>query len=86
MFSEFSIAARVGPENSRSRPRSRVMLATMATTTAGSTAMTENRLTIWTCSLAAARPRRRAWITSQTSRMMMATSSRIVAALISRNE
>ena len=28
-----------------------VTLATIATSTAGSTAMTENRLTIWTCSL-----------------------------------
>ena len=37
-----------------------VTLATIATSTAGSTAMMENRLTIWTCSLAAALPRRRA--------------------------
>ena len=37
-----------------------VTLATIATSTAGNTAMTENRLTIWTCSRAAARPRRRA--------------------------
>ena len=37
-----------------------VTLATIATSTAGSTAITENRLTIWMCSRAAARPRRRA--------------------------
>ena len=83
-ISEFWITSRVGPENSRSRPRSMVTLATIATSTAGNTAMTENRLTIWTCSLAAARPRRRAWTTFQTSRTMMPTSSRMVAALISR--
>ena len=63
-----------------------VTLATTATSTAGSTAMTENRLTIWTCSRAAARPRRRACTTCQTSRTMMPTSSRMVAALISRKE
>ena len=63
-----------------------VTLATIATSTAGNTAMTENRLTIWTCSLAAARPRRRACITCQTSRTMMPTSSRMVAALISMKE
>src|SRR2546425_647698 len=61
MISEFWITSRVGPENSRSRPRSMVTLATTATSTAGSTAITENRLTIWTCSLAAARPRRLRW-------------------------
>src|SRR5712672_4582010 len=63
-----------------------VTLATIATTTAGNTAMTENRLTIWTCILAAARLRRRAWTTCQTSRTMMLTSSRIVAALIRMKE
>src|ERR1039457_5741553 len=63
-----------------------VTLATIATTTAGNTAMTENRLTIWTCSLAAARLRRRAWTTCQTSRAMMPTSTRMVAPLISRKE
>ena len=63
-----------------------VTLATIATSTAGSTAMMENRLTIWMCSRAAARPRRRACTTCQTSRTMMPTSSRMVAALISRNE
>src|ERR1700716_1206628 len=57
MVSEVSIAARVGPENSLSRPRSMVTLATIDTSTAGNTAMTENRLTIWTCSRAAARAR-----------------------------
>ena len=46
MISEFWITSRVGPENSRSRPRSMVTLATIATSTAGSTAMIENRLTI----------------------------------------
>ena len=61
-----------------------VTLATIDTSTAGSTAITENRLTIWTCSRAAARPRRRAWTTCQTSRTMITTSSRMVAALISR--
>ncbi len=63
-----------------------VTLATIDTSTAGSTAITENRLTIWTCSLAAARPRRRACTNCQTSRTMMPTSSRMVAALISRKE
>ena len=46
MISEFSITSRVGPENNRSRPRSIVTFATIATSTAGSTAMIENRLTI----------------------------------------
>src|SRR5450432_1525798 len=86
MVSEFWIASRVGPENNRSKPRSMVTLATIATTTAGNTAMTENRLTIWTCSLAAARPRRRACTTCQSSRIMMPTSSTMVAVLISRKE
>ena len=40
------MTSRVGPENSRSRPRSMVTLATMATSTAGNTAMIENKLTI----------------------------------------
>ncbi|MGX1012331.1 hypothetical protein AB7M69_006688 [Bradyrhizobium japonicum] len=59
-----------------------VTLATTATSTAGSTATIENRLTIWTWRRAAARPRRRARISCQSSRTMMPTSSRIVAALI----
>src|SRR6266481_3390954 len=80
------MTSRVGPENSRLNPRSMVTLATIATITAGNTAMTENRLTIWMCNLAAARPRRRAWTTSQTSRTMMPTSSRMIAALIRRKE
>src|SRR4051794_28084821 len=63
-----------------------VTLATIDTSTAGNTAITENRLTIWTCSLAAARPRRRACTTCQTSRTMMLIRSRMVAALISRNQ
>src|SRR3954469_21399950 len=63
-----------------------VTLATLDTSTAGNTAITENRLTIWTCSLAAARPRRRACTTCQTSRTMMLINSRMVAALISRNQ
>ncbi len=58
-----------------------VTLATIATSTAGNTAMTENRLTIWMCSLAAARPRRRACMTCQTSRTMMPTNTSMVAAL-----
>src|SRR5882672_10109651 len=86
MISEFWITSRVGPENRRSRPRSMVMLATIETSTAGSTAMTENRLTICTCSRAAARPRRRACTNCQTSRMMMPTRNRMVVALISRKE
>src|SRR5882757_4503969 len=86
MITEFSITSRVGPENSRLNPRSMVTLATTATITAGNTAMTENRLTIWMCSLAAARPRRRAWTTSQTSRTMMPINSRMIAALIRRKE
>src|SRR6266404_5897741 len=80
------MTSRVGPENSRLNPRSMVTLATIATITAGNTAMTENRLTIGMCNLAAARPRRRAWTTSQTSRTMMPTSSRMIAALIRRKE
>ena len=63
-----------------------VTLATIDTSTAGSTAMTENRLTICTCSRAAARPRRRACTICQTSRTMMPTRSRMVAALISRKD
>ena len=63
-----------------------VTLATIATSTAGSTAMMENRPTIWTCSRAAARPRRRACMTCQTSRTMMPTKSRMVAALIRMKE
>src|SRR6478609_3677969 len=49
MVREFWITSRVGPENSRSRPRSMVTLATIETITAGSTAITENRPTICTC-------------------------------------
>ena len=56
-ISEFSIAARVRVENSWSRPRSSVMLATIATRIAGTAAMTENRPTMRTCSRAPARPR-----------------------------
>ena len=63
-----------------------VTLAMIATSTAGNTAMTENRLTIWMCSLAAALPRRRACMTCQTSLTMMPTNSRMVAALIRMNE
>ena len=63
-----------------------VTLATIATSTAGNTAMMENRLTIWTCSRAAARPRRRACSTIQTSRKMIPISSRMVAILIRMNE
>src|SRR5450432_3694833 len=85
MISEFWITSRVGPENRRSRPRSMVTLATIETSTAGSSAITENRLTICTCSRAAARPRRRACTICQTSRKMMPTRSRMVAASISRN-
>ena len=47
---------RVRVENSRSRPRSSVTLATTATRIAGTAAITENRPTIWTCSRAAALP------------------------------
>jgi len=53
---------------------------------AGRTATMENRLTIWMCSLAAARPRRRACMTCQTSRTMMPTNSRMVAALTRMKE
>ena len=61
-----------------------VTLATIATSTAGSTAMIENRLTICTCSRAAARPRRLACTICQTSRTMIPTSSRMDAALTAR--
>ena len=50
-------------ENSRSRPRSSVTLATTATRIAGTAATTENSATMRTCSRAAARPRRRACTT-----------------------
>src|SRR4029078_11746290 len=49
--------ARVRVENSRSRPRSRVTLATSATRIAGTAAITPNRPTTWTCSRAAERAR-----------------------------
>ncbi len=75
--------ARVRVENSRSRPRSSVTLATTATRIAGTAAITANRPTIRTCSRAAARPRRRACTTSQTSRAMMPSSRNTVSALIS---
>ena len=65
------MTARVRVENKRSSPRSSVTLATMATRIAGTAAMTENRPTMRTCSLAPARPRRRAWTICQTSRPMM---------------
>ena len=74
---------RVRVENSRSRPRSSVTLATTATRIAGTAAITANRPTMRTCSRAAARPRRRACTTSQTSRAMMPTSRKTVSALIS---
>ena len=70
-------------ENSRSRPRSSVTLATIATRIAGTAAMTENRATMRTCSRAAARPRRRACTTCQTSRAMTPSSRSTVSALIS---
>src|SRR3954465_13256004 len=78
------MAALVVPENRRSSPRSSVTLATIDTSTAGSTAITENRLTTWTCSRAAARPRRLACTTLEISRARIRTSRRMVAALISR--
>ena len=59
-----SIMARVRVENSRSRPRSSVMLATTATRIAGTAAITANRPTMRTCSRAPARPRRRACTTT----------------------
>ncbi len=60
-------------------------LATSATRIAGTAAITANRLTIWTCSLAAARPRRRACTTSHTSWAMMPTSRNTVSALMRRS-
>ena len=72
---------RVRAENSRSRPRSSVTLATTATRIAGTAAITENRPTIWTCSRAAALPRRRACTICQTSRPMMPSSNRTASAL-----
>ena len=81
MVSEFWITSRVGPENSRSRPRSMVTLATIETITAGSTAITENRPTICTCSRAAARPRRLACTIWTISRTMIPTRSRMVTAV-----
>ena len=75
--------ALVRVENSRSRPRSSVTLATTATRIAGTAAITENSATMRTCSRAAARPRRRACTTSQTSRAMTPSSRNTVSALIS---
>jgi hypothetical protein len=69
-------------ENSRSRPRSSVTLATTATNMAGTAAITANKPTICTCNRAAARPRRRACTTSHTSWPMMPTSRTTVAKLI----
>ncbi len=57
----------------------------MATRTAGTAAMTENRATMRTCSRAAARPRRRAWTTPQTSRAMTTTRRNTVTALARRS-
>ena len=79
-MSEFSIIERVRIENSRSRPRSSVTLATTATRMAGRAAMIENRATIWTWSRAAALPRRRAWTMFQTSRPMMPSSNSTASA------
>ncbi len=73
--------ARVRVEKKRSRPRSSVVDATTATRMVGTAAMTANRPTICTCSREPARPRRRAWMTTQTSRPMMASSSSPVTAL-----
>ncbi len=84
MIWEFSITDLTRTENKRSRPRSRVTLATIDTSTAGRTATKVNSATIWTCSRAAARPRLRACTTFQISRTMMATSIRMVPALIAR--
>ena len=67
-------------ENSLSSPRSSVTLATIATRIAGTAAMMVNRPTVRTCSLAPARPLRRACTTCQTSRTMTASSSTTVAA------
>src|SRR6185437_7782943 len=86
MVREFWITSRVGPENSRSRPRSMVTLATIETITAGSTAITENRPTIWTCSRAAARPRRLACTIWTISRTMIPTRSRMGTPVIIRKE
>ena len=77
------MAARVRVENSRSRPRSSVTLATMATRIAGAAAMMENRPTMRTCRRAPARPERRAAMICQTSRAMMPSSSSTVTALAS---
>ena len=83
MISEFSIAERVPTENSRSRPRSSVTLATIATRIAGTAATMENSRR---CAHAVAPrrgPLRRACTTCQTSRVMMPISSSTVAALAS---
>src|SRR5262245_21747718 len=72
-------------ENSRSKPRSTVMLATTAMRIAGTAAITENRATIRMCSRDPARPRRRAWNTRQNSQPMTATRNRIVTALTHRS-
>ena len=42
MITEFWITARVGPENSRSKPRSMVILATSDTSTAGNATIANN--------------------------------------------
>src|SRR5579883_22153 len=71
-------------ENSLSRPRSSVTLATTATRIAGAAATTENRATIRTCSRDAARPRRRACTMRHTSYALTATRKPMVIALASR--
>ena len=53
--------ARVRSSNQRSRPRSSVTEATMATRIAGIAATSENIVTMRTCRREAALPRRRAW-------------------------
>ena len=65
----------------RSRPRSSVIEATIATRMAGTAAITENRPTMLTCSWAAARPRRRAWMIIQTSRPITAIRNSAASAL-----
>ena len=65
----------------RSTPWSSVTLPTRATRIAGAAAITENRLTMLTCSGAPAGPRRRPCTTGQISRTMMPSSNSTAVAL-----
>jgi hypothetical protein len=74
--------ALVRAEKKRSRPRSSVTVATIATRMVGTAAMIANRPTMRTCSRDPARPWRRACTICMISRVMMATSNNAASPLI----